>query len=156
MHYGCDETYKYTLQPDWSREKRELQVHYLAGTQPSHALPILRSQECESILHLVLDAVRDAARGGGDVEPVADGNVQLDHETALFLCDTDALGRVVHAAHGAADTVGQITGGHCGHAAESPEVLVLTPRTIAPTEGLEGDEVLTFLCFVYILKCLCN
>ena len=31
------------------------------------------------------------------------------------------------------------------HAAESPEVLVLTPRTIAPTEGLEGDEVLTFL-----------
>ena len=31
------------------------------------------------------------------------------------------------------------------HAAESPEVLVLTPRTIAPAEGLEGDEVLTFL-----------
>lgn len=39
MHYGCDGTYKYTLQPDWSREERELQVHYFAGTQPSHAFP---------------------------------------------------------------------------------------------------------------------
>ena len=68
------------------------------------------------LLNLVLHAVRDGSRGGGDVQPVADGNVQLDHETALFLCDTDALGRIVHAAHGAADTVGQITGGHCGHA----------------------------------------
>ena len=55
MHYGCDGTYKYTLQPDWSREKRELQVHYFAGTQPSHALPILHSQECELILKLVLE-----------------------------------------------------------------------------------------------------
>ena len=43
--------------------------------------------------------MRDAARGGGDVEPVADGNVQLDHETALFLCDTDALGRIVIELH---------------------------------------------------------
>ena len=39
MHYGCDGTYKYTLQPDWSREEGELQVHYFAGTQPSHAFP---------------------------------------------------------------------------------------------------------------------
>ena len=29
-----------------------------------------------------------------------------------------------------------------GHTRETPEVLVLTPRAVAPTEHLEGDEVL--------------
>lgn len=57
MHYGCDGTYKYTLQPDWSREERELQVHHFAGTQPPHALPVLRCQECESILKLVFEKI---------------------------------------------------------------------------------------------------
>ena len=49
-------------------------------------------------------------------DAIISGANNINNETALFLCDTDALGRIVHAAHGAADTVGQITGGHCGHA----------------------------------------
>ena len=28
-------------------KKREPQVHHFAGTQPPHALPVLRSQECD-------------------------------------------------------------------------------------------------------------
>ena len=57
MYYERDGTYKYTLQPDWRREERELQVHHFAGTQPSHALPILCGQECESIFQLFFEQI---------------------------------------------------------------------------------------------------
>ena len=51
------------------------------------------------MLHLVLDAVGDAAGGCGDIQAVAHGNVQFDHQTAILLRDTDTLFRVIGTVH---------------------------------------------------------
>ena len=68
------------------------------------------------MLYLVLDAVGDAAGGCGDIQAVAHGNVQFDHQTAILLRDTDTLFRVIGTVHHALDGIGHITGCHCGNA----------------------------------------
>ena len=68
------------------------------------------------LLDFVLDAVRDAAGSGGNVQPIADSDVQLDHETSILLRDADTLFGIIGTMDQAAHSVGHITGCHCGNA----------------------------------------
>ena len=63
-------------------------------------------------------------------------------------CDTDILNMVL----GVATIQVAIT----SHTTQSPEVLILTPGAIAPTEHLEGDEVLARMHIFSDIKLSCN
>ena len=67
-------------------------------------------------LDFVLHPVGDALGCGGDVQPIADSDVDLDDEAAVLGGDADALVRGVLAADQAADRIGHPAGGHGGHA----------------------------------------